>query len=84
MNKKEKMFFIGKLFSNNINYKGDKQYSKSIEILLDFHSLDMISDELFDECKLLLKKVAYEDSLISLLDLQDKLCVEFGLPTRYD
>lgn len=83
MNKKEKLHFIGKLFRNHINYKGKKQYSKSIEILLDFLHFNLIDDDLFDECVVLLKESCYNDSFSSICELQEKLCKNFNIEIIY-
>lgn len=81
-NKKEKMYFIQRLFMNHINWQNDLQYKVNMEIVFMFKHLGYISQELFDELKPLINKSAYDESFSAIMKAQELLCEEFGIPIK--
>lgn len=85
MNKKEKLYFISKIFQNYMNYNENpsKQYDFNFEIVHMFYYLEMISRELFEECRDLVKEGAYENKYSYICEAQKLLCNEFGIKIKY-
>lgn len=81
-NKKEKMYFIQRLFMNHINWQYDLQYKLNMEIVFMFKSLGYIEQELVDELKLLINKSAYDESFSAIMKAQELLCKEFNIPIK--
>ena len=81
-NRKEKLYFIQRLFMNHINWKEDLQYKLNMEIIFMFKHLGYIQQELVDELKPLLYKSAYDDSYYAISKAQELLCKEFNIPIK--
>lgn len=81
MNKKEKVYFIDKLFMNFINHNetAKLQYLLNIDILLMFKHLNYISKEVYDELAPMIYKSAYEDKYSCIIKVQEKLCREMNI-----
>lgn len=79
MNKKEKLYLIGNLFTNHINYKNSEAVAKNTNIISIFYGVGLIDAELFNICFDLVKTNRYFD----LCDAQFKLCSAFNIEVIY-
>ena len=50
MNKKEKLYLIGNLFTNHINYKNSEAIAKNTNIISILYGVGLIDAELFNVC----------------------------------
>lgn len=76
MNKKEKLYLIGNLFTNHINDKNSEAIARNTNIICIFYGMGLISSDLFNECYDLVKTNKYFD----LCTAQYKLCGAFNIP----
>ncbi len=79
MNKKEKLYLIGNLFTNHINNKNSEAIARNTNIINILFGLGLINSELYNSCYDLVKTNRYFD----LCQAQEKLCNCFDIPIIY-
>ena len=79
MNKKEKLFLIGNLFTNHINENNNSAIARNTNIINIFFGCGLITSDMYNICYDLVKTNRYFD----LCQAQEKLCNAFNIPIIY-
>ena len=79
MNKREKLYFVNKIFQNHINFDDKEEFDRNWEIIHDFKMLDLIPEEIFYPLVDLIREGAKEDSFSAIMTCQELLCKEFNI-----